>query len=82
MIPRHIDHERILSREETERRFGVSLARCPFCGSGGAGIYLGPTAHVTCRSCGADGPIVDEPSGRDNLEERQHKSVLLWNGRI
>lgn len=78
---RSIDLDRIISRYETERMFGITLKACPFCASPEVGIYAGPVAHVTCRRCGADGPIVDEPHGPGDFHGRQRAAIVRWNDR-
>jgi hypothetical protein len=71
--------ERILPNDEAERAFGVRPDRCPFCGNPDAGLYLGPTPHVACGACGADGPSGE---GRDDLPDRQRQAIMKWNARV
>ncbi len=78
---RTIDIERIMSRNATERYFGVQIKPCPFCGNPECGLFDNPIAHITCRVCGCDGPVVEEPRGGHERDSRYHKAILLWNGR-
>lgn len=78
---RSIDRERIMSRYDSERKFAIELKACPFCDNPEVGIYMGPIAHVTCRRCGADGPVVDRCDGPGDVDGRQRAAVVRWNDR-
>lgn len=58
--------------------FKVDLLRCPFCG-GVPALYRGPSPHVVCMACAAEGPVFE--SRRDNTEEMQHRALVAWNVR-
>lgn len=70
---------RIMWPSEVERRFGVRTLPCPFCRSTTIGLHMGPSPHMTCGGCGADGPTVDGSS--ETLEDRQWAALTKWNGR-
>ncbi|MEH2517525.1 hypothetical protein V1279_003098 [Bradyrhizobium sp. AZCC 1610] len=74
-------HDRILPRDECELRFGVKPKHCPFCASFAVGLYLGPTPHITCVDCNADGPQISE-GRREDLDYRQYQAILKWNMRV
>ena len=67
----------LVSSPEIERRFGVGLRACPFCGSMFVALVLSFDPHVTCATCHADGPCF--PGERATLEARQHEAVVKWN---
>jgi hypothetical protein len=73
--------ERIMTPQDVEAAFGVALAPCPFCGNPHVGLWVGPTPHITCPKCEADGPAF-EPQRNVSLEERQYRAALSWNARI
>ncbi len=75
---RHWDERRVMSMTEVEHRFGESVKPCPFCNCPVAGLWVGPSPHMTCADCGADGPTFE--GSRELLEFRQHKAVKAWNG--
>lgn len=64
--------------DEVLTRFGKRLGVCPFCKSLDVGLYCGPLPHITCLSCGADGPLSTERR-RDDVFERQHRAIDRWN---
>lgn len=68
-----------MSRWEVERRFGLALSDCPFCG-GAPCLFLSRIPHVTCGACGADGPRHDSDGSQD-LERRQYVACQAWNAR-
>lgn len=72
-------NDRIMPAYEVERVFNTRLKACPFCGCLNVALYLGPTPHITCMNCEADGPAV-QARGHDH-RERQGMSVRLWNAR-
>ena len=75
---RNWDDRRVLHPSQVEDRYGVDVKPCPFCACRQVGLYLGPSPHMTCANCGADGPTFD---GRlETLDERQHQAVQAWNG--
>lgn len=72
------DDQRVMYPLQVENRYGVEIKPCPFCGCRHIGLYLGPSPHMTCANCGADGPTFD---GRaETIEERQEQAVNAWNG--
>jgi hypothetical protein len=70
---------RVLWPSEVEQRFNEAPLPCPFCRSQSIGLHLGPSPHMTCGGCGADGPTLEGP--RDTLEERQWLALQKWNAR-
>jgi hypothetical protein len=72
---------RVMFAHDVERRHGIKLRDCPFCGSGSVGLFLSNAPHVTCTKCDADGPTVEGGSNFD-LDARQHQAIRLWNERI
>ncbi len=60
------------------RRYNVAVEPCPFCRSGNVGLYLGPSPHMTCLDCGADGPL---PETRMERDWTNFAAVELWNQR-
>jgi hypothetical protein len=64
---------------EIERKFGLALAPCPFCG-GQPLLFLSRIPHVTCGRCGADGPR-EHSDSRDGLTDRQYRACKAWNSR-
>jgi Lar family restriction alleviation protein len=72
--------EKLMGSHDVERKHGMQLRPCPFCGSAAVGLYLSHIPHVTCTQCEADGPSVDG-GNRWDLEARQHHAVRLWNAR-
>lgn len=63
---------------EVQARFNAELAACPFCG-GVPMLHVGPSPHVTCTGCAADGPCFEARKG--DAEEMQYKAILAWNAR-
>ena len=73
------DDSRVMSQDEVERQFNAQLLPCPFCGAGASvGLYVGPTPHITCMRCGADGPL---PLRGGEQVERMHAAICGWNYR-
>jgi hypothetical protein len=70
----------VMSRHDAEREFGIDLRPCPFCESPNVGLYLGPTPHVTCMRCQADGPAF-ESRREEDLQVRRAKAMQAWNMR-
>lgn len=72
------DDSRVMPPLQIETIYGVDIKPCPFCGCRHIGLYMGPSPHMTCANCGADGPAFD---GRaETLAERQAQAVKAWNG--
>lgn len=78
-MPAQSWHDRVMQGDEVEQRFGVELKPCPFCASSAVGLYIGYAPHVTCRSCGADGPAIEGRKADDMV--RRHQAVMAWNAR-
>lgn len=77
---RNWDDRRVMHSMHVEDRYGEQIKPCPFCNSRNIGLYMGPSPHMTCGNCGADGPTFD---GRiDTIEHRQHQAVKAWNGSL
>ena len=72
------DDKRVLPPAHVEERYGVTVKPCPFCNFPHIGLYLGPSPHMTCSNCGADGPTFD--GSKETIEQRQHDAVKAWNG--
>jgi hypothetical protein len=70
--------EMMRSNHEVTQYFGVEMLPCPFC-AGPPALYMGPSPHVVCTKCAAEGPVFE--SRRDNLDAVQHRAVLAWNAR-
>jgi hypothetical protein len=66
----------VMMPHEVEARFGSMPAPCPFCGSKTVGLWMGPTPHMTCGNCGADGPAYE--GKRDDLDQRQQHAFTAW----
>ena len=75
---RHWNENRVMGHSHVEGRFGETVKPCPFCGCPVAGLWVGPSPHMTCAECGADGPTFE--GARETLELRQHQAVKAWNG--
>lgn len=71
----------VMSPYEYERRFGLKLDPCPFCGSGNVGLFCGPTPHITCVDCKADGPAITVTRNGSDIELCQHTAGVVWNTR-
>lgn len=69
--------DRVIMAGELTTKFGSEPKPCPFCQSKTVGLYMGPSPHMTCGNCGADGPVY-ESKGRDDLMERQHLAFEAW----
>ncbi|WP_431768409.1 Lar family restriction alleviation protein [Rhizobium phaseoli] len=54
--------------------FGMEARGCPFCGSTSVAVYAGFRNHVSCMTCGADGPV-----GERGADPRD--AVARWNSR-
>ena len=72
------DDRRVMLASHVSDRYGEEIKPCPFCGSNNIALYMGPSPHMTCGGCGADGPAFD--GSRDDIEYRQHKAIKAWNG--
>lgn len=72
------DNPRIRPAKFVAERFGVELKPCPFCGGKVIGLYLSLSPHITCGTCGADGPTFGE--SRIDIEDRQYQAARAWNG--
>jgi hypothetical protein len=72
------DDRRVMHPSQVEERFGEKPEPCPFCNCRAIGLWVGPSPHMTCSSCGADGPTFD--GSRETIEMRQHQAVKAWNG--
>lgn len=72
------DDQRVMPPHLVAYRFGEEPKPCPFCNSTAVGMYLSPSPHMTCGSCGADGPAFE--CSREYIEERQAKAFRAWNG--
>lgn len=70
--------EMLQSSYDVERAYGVELRACPFCG-GVPSLYRGPSPHVVCTSCAAEGPVFE--SRRDNRDAVAHRALVAWNRR-
>lgn len=75
---RNWDDQRVMDPNRVRRMFGVEIQPCPFCECEHAGLYLGPSPHVTCGGCGADGPAFE--GAHETIEQRQWEAVKAWNG--
>lgn len=75
---RNWDDRGVMRPSEVEARYGVEIRPCPFCRCPTVGLYMGPSPHMTCANCGADGPTFEGRGG--TLEQRQHEAVTAWNG--
>lgn len=67
---------RVMMGGEIEARFGREPKPCPFCRSKTIGLYMGPSPHMTCGNCGADGPTFD--GRKEDLEDRQRRAFDAW----
>lgn len=78
------DRTRHMPASEVEARFCVAPERCPFCGSGDVGLFLGPLPHMSCLACGADGPLseVGDRQYPRTLGEVQYQALMRWNARM
>lgn len=75
---RRFNPDNVMVRGEVDARFGVELGPCPFCLTLNVGLFMGPNPHVTCMSCGADGPLTSlSPYDAGVLSQVCH----LWNSR-
>lgn len=72
------DDRRVMGPSEVAGRFGAEPMPCPFCHSPVIGMYMSHSPHMTCGSCGADGPTFD--GTRETFEDRQHKAFHAWQG--
>jgi restriction alleviation protein Lar len=76
------DTRNVIPGSELTRMFGRRVLPCPFCGSENVGAFAaGPTPHVTCLGCGADGPLPEPLRSRDHRDRALAYSVHLWNAR-
>ena len=75
---RNWDDRRVMHPSQVMERYGGDVKPCPFCGCDSVGLYLGPSPHMTCANCGADGPTFE--GARETLDLRQHQAVKAWNG--
>lgn len=77
MASRHV-YRNIMPSYEVEARFNTELKPCPFCQSRSVGLFCGPLPHISCMSCGADGPVDEQ---KKDVVEKQWSAVRLWNAR-
>ena len=75
---RNWDDRRVMNPSQVKERYSEDVKPCPFCGCRHIGLYFGPSPHMTCSECGADGPTFD--GAGETLELRQHQAVKAWNG--
>lgn len=75
---RNWDERRVMYPAQVEGRFGETAKPCPFCNCPVVGLWVGPSPHMTCAECGADGPTFG--GRRETLEMRQHQAIKAWNG--
>jgi hypothetical protein len=74
--PLHGWNDRVLMPSVVADRFGAEPKPCPFCRSKTVGLWTGPTPHMTCGNCGADGPAFEGTS--NSLEHRQQQAFDAW----
>lgn len=74
--PVHGWRERVMPPGQVASRFNAEPLPCPFCHSKTVGLWVGPTPHMTCGNCGADGPAFE--GSKDDLEYRQHRAFEAW----
>lgn len=72
------DGRKVMYPSQVHERFGQEIKPCPFCNCRTVGLYMGPSPHMTCANCGADGPTFD--GGGETIEQRQCDAVKAWNG--
>lgn len=75
---RYWDDRRVMRPSIVAERYGEEPKPCPFCNCPTVGLYVGPSPHMTCASCGADGPTFD--GALETIEHRQHQALKAWNG--
>jgi hypothetical protein len=75
---RNWDDRRVMAPSQVAERYGEDPKPCPFCNCPTVGLYVGPSPHMTCGGCGADGPTFD--GARETIEHRQHQALKAWNG--
>lgn len=69
----------MMSQTEIRKYFKEEVSACPFCHAhAGVLYYCTQAPHITCLSCGADGPIGKSDKGR---EHAQYQAIKLWNNR-
>lgn len=68
--------DRIMPPQDVMQVFKEPAKACPFCGSLTVGLWVGPSPHITCGTCGADGPTFDGPAS--TLKDRQYKALQAW----
>lgn len=71
--------DRVMPPLQVQRELGVELLPCPFCASESVGMWVGPTPHVTCGRCEADGPSIW--GEKADIQMRQREAALRWNVR-
>lgn len=77
-----IDRDKVVEADLLQSRYGIPPSPCPFCQSAHVGLYLGPSPHMTCFWCGADGPVCEESDNRNlTLDERRDLAFRAWNSR-
>lgn len=68
--------DRVMHSGDLCGRFNAEPKPCPFCQSTAIGLWMGPSPHMTCGGCGADGPACE---GRnETLWERQDQAFNAW----
>lgn len=73
--------DRVMRSGNVLGRFNGEPAKpCPFCSSTTIGLWMGPSPHMTCGGCGADGPVFD--GSRETLMERQDQAFRAWQGSL
>jgi hypothetical protein len=75
---RNWDERRVMGHDQVMARFGEEPKPCPFCNCPEVGLWVGPSPHMTCAQCGADGPTFE--GALETIEHRQHQALRAWNG--
>ena len=75
---RNWDDRRVMHPSQVAERYGEEPKPCPFCNCLTVGLYVGPSPHMTCANCGADGPTFE--GAGETIEHRQHQALKAWNG--
>jgi hypothetical protein len=78
VVSRYV-YRNVMPPYEVEARFNTTLEPCPFCRSRSVGLFCGPLPHVSCMSCGADGPIDER---KKDVVEKQWSAIVMWNIRL
>lgn len=64
-----------------DRRFNITLEKCPFCKSYEIELRNGFVPQMICRSCGAEGPNGDTIGEFADPRYKQLMAVRKWNDR-